>query len=232
MERAHDGDAGAWRLFRRLEDERTAGGQRAADLANRRQRWEVPRREGGGDTDRLLHHHLALVRHAARNDAAIGAAAFLGIPLQDVCAGVHLDARLGQDLALLGGQRGRDRFGVGAHDVGGLLDDARAVVGRRLAPDLVTLGGRFERAVQILHGRVRQAAERGFRRGIDDVLAAAPAAVGPFAVDEERKLLVHPNPFRWLDVEDGRRCRRMAMSLHQRRGGKHPRRIAALNAKY
>ena len=58
-EAAHHLDAGAGRLLRRLENERAAGGERAADLARRRQRREIPRREGGDDADRLLHHDLA-----------------------------------------------------------------------------------------------------------------------------------------------------------------------------
>ena len=58
-EAAHQLDAAARRLFRGLDDDRAAGRERAADLARRRQRREIPRREGGDDADRLLHDDLA-----------------------------------------------------------------------------------------------------------------------------------------------------------------------------
>ena len=82
-EAAHHLDASARRLLGSLEDKRTAGGERAADLARRRQRGEIPRRERGNDADRLLHHDLPYLA-AAGHDATIGAASFLGIPLDDI----------------------------------------------------------------------------------------------------------------------------------------------------
>ena len=93
-EALHQFDAAARRFFRGLDDDRAAGGKRAGDLAHRRQRREIPRRESGDDADRLLQHDLAHALAAARHDAAIGAAAFLGIPVDDVGGGQHLDARL------------------------------------------------------------------------------------------------------------------------------------------
>ena len=53
---AHEFDAGARRLFGRLDDDRATGRERGRDLAGGRQRREIPRREGGGDADRLLDH--------------------------------------------------------------------------------------------------------------------------------------------------------------------------------
>ena len=82
----HQLDAAARRFFRGLDDDRAAGGERAGDLAHRRERREIPRREGGDHADRLLQHELAHALLAARDDAAIGAAAFLGVPVDDVGA--------------------------------------------------------------------------------------------------------------------------------------------------
>ena len=134
-EAAHHLDAGARRLLRRLEDERAAGRERAADLARRRQHREIPRREGGDDADRLLHHELARALDAARHDAAVAAAALLGVPVDDVGRGHHLDARLGVDLALLLHHDLGDRVVALAHEVGGLAHDLGAVVGRGRAPE-------------------------------------------------------------------------------------------------
>ena len=114
-EAAHQLDAASRRLLRRLDDDRAAGRQRGADLARRRQRREIPRREGGDHADRLLHHELAHALGAARHDAAVGAAALLGEPFDDVGGDQHLAARLGEDLALLL-----------RHDAGDVVRRARA----------------------------------------------------------------------------------------------------------
>ena len=100
-EALHHLDAGARRLFRRLQDQRAAGRERAADLAGGRQHREIPRRERRDHADRLLHHELARALGAARHDAAVGAAALLGVPVDDVGGDEHLAARLGIGLALL-----------------------------------------------------------------------------------------------------------------------------------
>ena len=50
--------------------------------------------------DRLLEHQMAHAGLLGRDDAAIGAARFLGEPVEDVAAGRRFRARFGQDLAL------------------------------------------------------------------------------------------------------------------------------------
>ena len=130
----HQLDAAARRFFRGLDDERAAGGERAGDLADRRQRREIPRREGRDHADRLLQHELAHALLAARDDAAIGAAAFLGVPVDDVGAGQHLGARLDIDLALLLGLHLGDVIVALAHQIGGLAHDLGAVIGRGRLP--------------------------------------------------------------------------------------------------
>ena len=162
-EAAHHLDAGARRLLRRLEDERAAGRERAADLAGRRQHREIPRREGGDDADRLLHHELADALAAARHDAAIGAAALLGVPVDDVGGDDHLAARLGIGLALLQHHDLRDRVVALAHQVGGLVHDLAAVVGRGGAPDREALLGGLQRLVEIGLAGMRQVAPAASR---------------------------------------------------------------------
>ena len=190
-EAAHHLDAGARRLFRGLEDERAAGRQRAADLAGGRQHREIPRREGGDDADRLLHHELAHALAAARHDAAVAAAALLGVPVDDVGGDDDLAARLGVGLALLQHHDLGDRVMALAHQVGGLVHDLAAVVGRGRPPDGEALLGGFQRLVEIGFAGVRQVRQRLLGRRIDDVLALAAAVLPPGAVDEKAKLAVH-----------------------------------------
>src|SRR5262249_27157169 len=83
----HHFDASARRLVRRLEDERTASGKRAANFARGSERREIPRRERGDNSDRFLHHDLAHAFAAAGHDAAVSAASFLGVPFDDVGRG-------------------------------------------------------------------------------------------------------------------------------------------------
>jgi ParB family chromosome partitioning protein len=152
---AHQFDAASRRLLRRLEDQRAASRKRAADLARRRQGREVPGCEGDADADRLLRHELAHALHAARHDAAIGAAAFLGIPFDDVGGDQHLEARLGNDLALLLRHDARDGVRTLAHQVGRLAQQLGAVIGRCGPPDFEALGRRGKRLIEIGRAGVR-----------------------------------------------------------------------------
>src|SRR6185369_2402454 len=106
-----------------LDDERAAGGKRAGDLANGRERREIPRCEGGDHADRLLQHDLAYALLPARYDTAIAAAAFLGVPVDDVGGGDHLGARLHVRLTLLLRLHLRDVVEALAHQIGGLAQD-------------------------------------------------------------------------------------------------------------
>ncbi len=186
-------DAAARRFFRSLDDDRAAGGERAGDLAHRRQRREIPRREGRDDTDRLLQHDLAHALLAARDDAAIGAAAFLGVPVDDVGAGEHFRARLRIDLALLLRHHLGNVVVAFAQEVGGLAHDLGAVIGRGCLPHCEALLGGGERGIEIGFAGMRQMRQRLAGRRIDHVLALAAFAVEPFAVDVKSQLGIHRN---------------------------------------
>ena len=192
---AYHFDASARRLLRRLEDQRAARRERAADLARGREHGEIPRRERRYDADRLVHHQLARALRAAGHDAPVAAAPLLGVPVDDVGGGEHLGARLGVDLALLLHHHLGDRVVALAHEVRGFAHDFRAVVGGGSAPERKAFLGGFERLVEIGLGRVRQMRERLLGRRIDDVLAlAAATAVDPFAVDVKREIGIHGAP--------------------------------------
>ncbi len=190
-EALHQFDGAARRFFRGLDDERAAGGQRAGDLADRRQRREIPRREGGDHADRLLQYHLAYALLAAGDDAAIGAAAFLGVPVDDVGGGEHLGARLDVNLALLLGLHLGDVIATLAHQIGGLAHDLGAVIGRSRFPDRKALFGGGERGVEIGARGVRQNGKHLAGRRIDHVLGLAAFAIEPFAVDVKREIGIH-----------------------------------------
>ena len=181
-------------FFRSLDDDRAAGGERAGDLAHRRQRREIPRRESGDDADRLLQHDLAHALAAARHDATVSAAAFLCVPVDDVGRGHHLDARFVDRLALLHGLRGGYMFNALAQQIGGLAHDLAALIGRCAFPDLKALLGGAERAIEIGLAGVRQLRQHLAGRRIDDVLALAAFAVKPLAVDIKLQIGIHGGP--------------------------------------
>ena len=189
----HQLDAAARRFFRGLDDDRATGGERAGDLAHRGQRREIPRREGRDHADRLLQHELAHAFLPARHDAAIGAAAFLGVPVDDVGGGQHLGARLGIDLALLLRLHLGDVVMALAQQIGGLAHDLGAVIGRGRLPERKALFRGGERGVEIGVRGMRQVRQRLAGRRIDHVLALAAFAVEPFAVDVKREIGIHGN---------------------------------------
>ena len=99
-EAAHQFDAAARSFFRGLDDDRAAGGERAGNLAHWGQSLEIPRREGRDHAARFLQHKLAYAFLPPGHDTAIGAAAFLGIPVDDVGGGqVFLDDFRAGDVA-------------------------------------------------------------------------------------------------------------------------------------
>jgi hypothetical protein len=166
------------------------GRERRRDFASRREDREIPRGERRDHADRLGHHHLAYRRVAARDDAAVGAATFLGEPFDDVGGGDHFALRLGEDLALLLCHRAGNLIGALAQQIGGLLDDAAAVIGRLGLPQLEALVGGRECRIEVARCGVGQVRERLLRGRIDDVFATATVAVVPLAVDVKPELRV------------------------------------------
>ena len=160
----------------------------AGDFAHGLVDREVPRREAGDRPDRLLHDELMDAVGARRNDAAIGAAALLGEPVDDVAAGDGLPLRLDEGLALLERHDPADIVGAAAQNIRRLAHELVAVMRRDLAPGGEALGRRGQRAVEIGAVGMRQRADRLAGRGIENGLALALGALAPGAVDVERDL--------------------------------------------
>ena len=142
---------------------------------------EVPRREGGDRPDRLAQHGVA---HAGLggNDAAVGAAALLRVPLDDVGGALHFQARLRDRLALLERHDHRHLLDALAHDADRLQDDLGALGGRRVAPDLEALLGRGDGGGKVGRGGMRHRADARLVGRVDDGLAGAG---DPLAVDQQ-----------------------------------------------
>jgi hypothetical protein len=174
---AGDGEGGSGRLLGGLGDAGAAGGEGSGDLACRSERRKIPGRECRHRSDRLLEHELALARSARRDDPAIGALALLGEPLEGVGREIHLGQRFGKNLSLLEGQDGGDLLGALADQIGGALEDARALDRRHALPALEGRSGSRERIVEIVVRGVRQPGEFDTGRGIVD-LARLPASAG------------------------------------------------------
>ena len=169
----------------RLQNHCAAGRKRSTDLARGLRDREVPRREGGNRTDRLLQNGLAHGRVAGRHDAAVGAARLFGEPVEDVRGRVDFRASLDERLALFAGQdrsrfsRARAQRGCrAAQDVGALQN---AGVGPAREGAMRSRCGLFK----LLFLGYADLADHGTRGGVEHVDRAAFRAVEPAAVDEE-----------------------------------------------
>jgi len=124
------------------------------------------------------------VPHAglARNNAAIDATAFGGIPFDDVAAAENFQPRLSDRLALLQRHGDRHFLDAFARQPRRLEDDVGALGGRRMPPDPQLLLCRRQRGVKVGAGRVRYDTEDALVGGIEDRLAIR---VLPFTCDEK-----------------------------------------------
>ena len=127
FERCRDRQGRRRGLLGWLDDHRTAGRQRAADLARRRDGGCVPWRKGSDRAERLAHRDLLNGAIARRDHAAIGATTFLGIPRKDARGGFNLDAGFRDRLAELKRDQARDGLGALDDERRSALQDPRAL---------------------------------------------------------------------------------------------------------
>ena len=179
--REHPGAAG--RFLGRLGDDAAPGGERGGDFLGEQIDREVPRAERSG-----LRDHDRALPGRAHEDAAIGTARFLGIPVEHRCACDHFAARLAQWFALFDGQRARDRIGALAQQRRCLAQDAAACFHIGRAPQYESTLGSGERFVEVGGAGVRHQRDRVPGRGIDDRACIAALANAPAAIDEKREV--------------------------------------------
>src|SRR5678815_1008326 len=124
LEHPGDGDHGARRVLRALDDDRAAGPDGRSNLANGLVERKVPRCERNAHTDRFAQHELPHVRQTRWYHPAIDSAALLGVPVAVVRATRHLADRFGQRLALIERHVSADGFGPAARELAYLAQDA------------------------------------------------------------------------------------------------------------
>ena len=134
-----------------LDDDRAAGRERRRHLARDHRVREVPRRDRGGDADRLLQHQQPPVVGDCRDGVAVDPLGLFGEPLDERRPVGHFAAALGERLALLGGHQFRQVVLAGEDQLEPLPQHGRAFLRRLAAP----------RRHRVLCGRDRS---RRFRR--------------------------------------------------------------------
>ena len=183
-------DAGG--LLGRLDHDRAAGGQRAGDLAHRLVDREVPRREGRDRTDRLAQHARADRRLPRRDDAPIGAAPFLGIPLDVVGRRLGFEQRFGERLAVVERHHFGDALVPLAHEnrrpaAASGSDRARRSASRRRNPRSAACSARSSSAAPASGS---SASGRLVGR-VQHLQGAAACGLEPLAIDVKSQLRVH-----------------------------------------
>ena len=137
----------------------------------------------GADADGLLGHDDAPVAHVGRDGVAVDALGLLAEPLQEARRVGDLDARLGQRLALLGGQQRREVLLVLDHEVGPAAHDHRALLGQQPAPARQRALRGLDRAPRLGRAHAGHVGHDLARGGVDDGEGGAGVGVDPAAVD-------------------------------------------------
>ena len=153
-----------------LEDDDVAGGDRRRHLVGDQVEREVERRDGDDHAARLAEGPAEAVLAAGigvhLDDLAGGALGLLARPAEGRGAAPHLDARVLERLAALGGDDARDLLAVLLDEVRGALEDLGALPRRCPTVGLEGDAGAVEHGVGLI--------ERGGRHGRD--LGAVPRA--------------------------------------------------------
>jgi hypothetical protein len=117
-----------------------------------------------------------------RDDPAVGSLALLGEPLEGIGGMQDLGPGLGEGLALLHREGPREGVRPLAHQVGGLLEDLRAVVGGEGTPGGERLGGGGDGGLGVVPAAVGDPGQGRLVGGVDHVQPRSPLAPG--AIDE------------------------------------------------
>ncbi len=174
---------GERRLAGGLDHHGAAGRQRRTGLAGDHRRREIPRRDRGGDADRLLDDDDALVLLVPRNGIAVDALGFLGEPLDEGRGVGDLTARLGQRLALLQGHQPGQVFLVLHDQLEPAAQRLRTLLGGQVAPGRQRPLGRLDGTASLGGTHLRHRAE-DFTTGRVVHLERLPAVgIEPGAID-------------------------------------------------
>ena len=181
------------RLFRRFDDDRAAGRQRRAELADDLIDRKIPWRECRDRADRLLEHQIGDVRRARRHDPAIGAAALLGEPIERVGGGERSSI-----LALLPAACPARASSSSRSAIEPLAQQIAAARCRTFARSKADMSRQSAKPASAAANAASRSAisARGdltdhlLGRGIDDIARAGARAGLPDAVDEEQNIQI------------------------------------------
>ena len=182
------GEAGAF--LRPLDDDRTAGRQRRAELAGDLVDREIPRREGRDRADRLFQHEIGDVRRACRHDTAISAPRLLREPVERIGGNGNFDSGFLDRLALFARHDPRDGLDLLAQDRRRAMQNLAALEGRRRTPECEAARGGGDRGLKIGDLGPGDLADDRFSRRIDDFERAPASAGPPGAVDKKPNVKV------------------------------------------
>ena len=170
------------RLAGGLDDHRAAGGHGGGGLAGDHRQREVPGRDQGGDTHRLLDGAQGRIGDVAGDGLTEGALALLGEPAHEAGPVLHLAAGVGQRLALLEGHDESEVLAVGLQQVVPGEQALAPLIGTQGAPvHKGGLGGIHGAGdlVRLQPGDVAQGLASG---RVEHGLLAVAVAVSPLAI--------------------------------------------------
>ena len=170
---------GEGRRARGLRDHRAPRRQSRSCLARDHRHREVPRRDRGADADRLLEHDHPAARRVRGDRLAVDPLRLLGVPLDEGGAVEDLALRLGQRLALLGGEDHREVVGRLDHQVEPAAQDRRPLLRGQGRPCGERTVGGVDRPPDVVARRARDGAERQAVGGVDDLEARPVLARHP-----------------------------------------------------
>ncbi|AEM40626.1 hypothetical protein KVU_0787 [Ketogulonicigenium vulgare WSH-001] len=178
-------------LFGRLDDDGTAGAERGRQLAHDLVDRKVPRRKGRDGADRVLDRDLQNAGRAGGDHLTIGAAAFLGEPVDHIGGGGHFALGLAQGFALFQRQQHRDCLGPGAQQICGAAHNLAAFQRRDVFPLVEAALRGSQSGLEIGRRGVGDVADHLFGRGIDHGNATAVRGFAPNAVNEKEGISIH-----------------------------------------
>ena len=173
------------RQLRRLDDDRIAGGDRRRDLPRQQQQRIVERDDAADDAERLLDREVDLVLGDGRDGGAVRVARNLRVVVDARGAPFHLVEIFDAGLAAFAGQQLRQAGAIRAQRDRHVVQQARALHRRHLAPACLRIRRALHRRLHVGRGALIDFVDCVERGGIlNHTDAAATRGCGP-AVNPE-----------------------------------------------
>ncbi len=174
-------------FFGRLDDHRTASGERGCQLARWIEDRKIPRAKRCGGADRLAQHQRSAAARPHQHPA-IGTFGFTSIKIHERSGIADFGAGFGQRLALFKRGNGGNMFAALAQQSRRACQHGAAFICRCRAPDDKAVRRCRQGTIKIGRRRQRQFTDHAAGGGIDHAVGVAAAGCDPFAADHQRKL--------------------------------------------